>query len=576
MFSLSLVVSVLLAPPIESGDRLADFRLTSSAGDVVSLHAAPDGTKATVIAVTTLECPIAKLLLPRLAELEQRFGAKGVRFLGLDPDPVDSPAALAARAAEVGARFPILLDPFHAVTTVLGVERTTEVFVLDHDLRLVYRGAVDDQYEEGARLPEPRWNYLADALDALVAGRDVEVGATEPKGCALGPAKDVSGDLALTFHKDVAPILNAHCVECHRPDQIGPMSLQDPARARSDSAMIAEVVNEGRMPPWYADPRFGHFANERRLTETEKAVLTSWANNGAPLGDPKDAPAAPTFADGAWSIGAPDLVVELPRPIKVQGTGVLPYQYEVIDPGITEDRWVSAIEIRPTARAQTHHVLALEVPPGMTVEQAAQQMDRQGFVESGYFAVFVPGSRPNVYPPGMAKLLRAGTKFLMQLHYTPNGKKAVDRTQVAMRFAKEPITTEVKTMGVVNYLIDLPPRTADIRFTGERRFAHPVRLLTFFPHMHSRGAAFRFERVDVGGASTVLLDVPKYDFNWQDLYQPKEPVLIGAGERVRITAVYDNSEGNPNNPNPDQRVTWGDQTYEEMMIGYLDYVEAAD
>ncbi len=571
-----VLACALLTPPVEIGEPVADFVLRSADGADVSLRAAPPGTKATVIAVTTLECPIAKLLLPRLADIEKRFASKGVRFVAIDPDPADATAAILARAKEVEVAFPVLVDPFHAVIDRLQITRTTEVLVLDADFKLIYRGAVDDQYEEGARRPEPQWRYLEDALSAVLDGRTPEVDATEAKGCAIGPPKDTSGDSAITFHKDVAPILNARCVECHRPGQIGPMSLLDPARARSDSNMIAEVVAEGRMPPWYADPRYGRFTNERRLDETEKEILARWAESGAPLGDPQDAPPAPTFTDGGWAIGTPDLVVELPHAMKIGAVGVVPYQYEVIDPGLTEDRWVSAIEIRPTARAQTHHVLALDVPPGMSVEQAMAARDREGLVESGYFAVFVPGSRPNVYPTGMAKKLRAGTRFVMQLHYTPNGTKAVDRTQMAIRFAHEPVTTEVKTCGVVNYTIDLPPRTSDIRFTAERRWKSPIRVLTFFPHMHSRGAAFRFERIDDQGGATVLLDVPRYDFNWQDLYRTADPVVIGDGERMRITAVYDNSESNPNNPNPDQRVAWGDQTYEEMMIGYLDYVEAED
>ncbi len=567
-----LALALLAAPPTDG--PVGDFRLHDGAGTVVSLHAAPPGTRATMVTTTTLECPIARLLLPRLAALEREVAPRGVRFLGVDPNAHDSAAAIDERRATVGVRFPILRDPTHAVCDRLGVTRTTEVVLLNDAFEVVYRGAVDDQYTEGARRPAPTATWLVDAIEAVLAGAEVPVARTEPQGCLLGAAEHDGRPDAFTFHRDVAPILNRSCVPCHRPGQIGPMSLLDPGTARSFSDMIAEVVDEGRMPPWYADPRHGRFANERRLTETEKAVLGAWARAGGPIGDPADAPPAPAFDDDGWAIGTPDLIVELPEPQSIPATGVLDYRYVVVDPKLTEDRWVEAIEIRPTAPEVTHHVLALEVWPGVSVRDALNARDSRGFVDSGYYAVYVPGARPNVFPPGAAKELEAGTRFVLQLHYTPNGIATTDRTRMAFRFSRHEEPAEVFTAGIANGDLRIPPRTRDVTFRQVRRFPWAIDLLSVFPHMHARGQAFRYEHLDADGALVrVLLDVPAYDFNWQEIYRFETPVRIGEDEAIRITAIYDNSARNPNNPDPDATVRWGDQTFEEMMIGYIDYVE---
>ena len=570
----ALLLATVLAAPLATEDVVPDFCLAAGDGEVVSLHAAPVGTRATVVSLTTLECPIARLLLPRLAELEREYGPRGVRFIGVDPNAHDTATAIGERRADVGVGFQILRDPTHAVCDLLGATRTTEVVVLDERLQVVYRGAVDDQYTEGARKPAPTARWMVDALDAILDGGQAAVTRTDPQGCLLGAAEQDGKAGAYTFHRDIAPILNTNCVSCHRPGQIGPMSLLDPKTARSFANMIAEVTEEGRMPPWYANPRHGDFANERRLTDTDKTRLMAWADAGAPLGDPSEAPTPPSFDDEGWAIGTPDLVIELPEPVEIPATGVMEYKYIVVDPKLTEDHWVEAVEIRPTAPAVTHHVLALEVWPGVSVQDALRSRDSQGFVNSGYYAVYVPGAQPNVYVPGTAKELEAGTRFVMQIHYTPNGIATTDRTRMAFRFSKRKEPQEVFTSGIANGRIRIPPRQRDVAFQRERKFDWPVKLLSLFPHMHARGQSFRYELLDEDGeVLKVLLDVPSYDFNWQDIYRFEEPVLIDEDQSIRVTAVYDNSTENPNNPDPDKTVRWGDQTFEEMMIGYIDYIE---
>jgi hypothetical protein len=355
------------------------------------------------------------------------------------------------------------------------------------------------------------------------------------------------------------------------------MELLDYDDAKGWAPQIAEVIGQGRMPPWHADPRYGHFEQERRLTETERAILEGWAGGGAQEGDPSKKPTAPTFHDDGWAMGTPDLIVKLPKPEAIPAEGVVGYRYVDVDPKITEDRWVQEVEIRPTSRAVTHHVLALYLPPGKTRLDLVSGLRDGSLVSAGYFAVQVPGCRPNVYPAGTGKHLEKGAKFLFQLHYTPNGKAATDQTEIGFKFCKTKPEREVLTRGIFSINLSIPPNKADATFSTEYVFKKPIELISMFPHMHMRGTAFRFEKISGPKderVATIVLDVPKYDFNWQNFYRPEPMDRFAAGDAMRITAVYDNSTNNRFNPNPNKWVTWGDQTFEEMMIGYIDYLEA--
>lgn len=573
---LALILSVALP---RAGDPVEDLALRSAAGERVSLHAGGPGVRATVLAFTGLDCPNAAVQLPRLVEIGASYAEKGVRFLAVDPNFSDEPAAVLARAERVGQRFPTLMDPLHLLTDGLSVRETTEVFVLDAQHVVRYRGAVDDQYAVGARKPEAERHYLRDALDAVLAGRSPEVEETDPQGCVLGPAAHEGRESPFTTSRDVLPILYQNCVVCHRPGQVGPMSFLRTATVRNTAGMIAEVTGEGRMPPWYADRRHGAFLGERGLSDTEIKILRRWAADGAPEGDPADAPPAPTFDDEAWQIGTPDLVASVEEPIELAATGVIPYAYRIIDPGLDEDVWISAIEIRPSNGRAAHHILAAAVPAHVTDEEALDRDRWNDFFAGGYFAIYVPGARPHVYPPGMAKKLKAGTRFLVEFHFTATGEPGTDRSRLALRFADGPVEHAVQTAGIFGHRFRIPPGEAAYEVRVEQHFERPIQLLTLFPHMHLRGRSFRFERVPLAvwmtgeGASEVLLDVPRYDPWWQEFYRLADPVAIHPGDRLVLTAVFDNSDGNPNNPDPTAEVTWGWQEWEEMMAGYVDYVE---
>ena len=498
-----------------------------------------------VVAFTSETCPLSKIYRPRLDRLAERYAAKGVAFDRVDADRSDG-----------------------ALATALGARRTTDVFVLDAAGVLRYRGALDDQYGIGYARAEPSRSYAVDAIEALLAGRPVPVPATEAPGCVIeGAARPAAG--GPTYHRDVAPILLRRCAECHRPGEIAPFPLLDYADAKAKAKTIRRAVEEKRMPPWFAEPAHGAWANDRALPETERRTILRWADAGGPEGDPKDAPTRPAFGSG-WAIGEPDDVWAMPAEVRVPAEGVVPYKYYTVRTRLKEDRWVRAIEVRPGARSVVHHVLVFVQYPRHR-EDEAPAFD--GGVRNGYFGIMVPGERPLEYPEGMGKLIPAGAKLIFQMHYTAAGKEAWDRTAIGVKYWDAPPAREVVTRGIANTGLRIPPGAADHREEALFTFPHDARIVGFMPHTHVRGKAFRYEALYPDGRTETLLDIPRYDFNWQFFYRCREPLRVPRGTRIRAVARYDNSAGNPANPDPSKTVGFGEQTWDEMLIGYMDYVK---
>ena len=343
------------------GTKVASFTLRDYRGAESSLEQFA-AKKAVVLAFVGCECPVARLYGPRLAKLAKDYEAKGVQFLGIDANQQDGVSQIARFAKDAGIEFPILKDVNNVLADQLGVQRTTEVLVLDADRIIRYRGRIDDQYNVGISRTKSTQNDLAEALDELLAGKPVSKPTTPAVGCFIGRVHKPAATGTVTFAKDVARIFNKHCVECHHPGEIGPFSLTSYDEAIGWADTIDEVVREGRMPPWHADPKYGHFANDSRLSADEKKTIADWIEAGTPEGDPKDMPAAPTFAAG-WRIPKPDVVFTVPKPFKVKATGTIDYQFFVIDTGFTEDKWIQAAEVKPSCRAVVHHVLVFVQPP---------------------------------------------------------------------------------------------------------------------------------------------------------------------------------------------------------------------
>ena len=385
-----------------------------------------------------------------------------------------------------------------------------------------------------------------------------------------------------TFYKDVLPILQNHCQSCHRPKEVAPMPLVTYEQTRPWANEIAHAVEMKMMPPWFADPRFGHFANDASLTVQQIETITSWAHAGAPAGDSHDAPPPRKWTEG-WNIPQPDLVVTMPKPVNIPAEGVVDYTYEIVPTHFAEDRWVEMSEFRPGSPAHVHHAVVYIRPPDSPWLRHAPvgepftastltdpQEQRQAHeTTSDLLLVYAPGSSPDLWPEDMAKFVPAGSDLVFQMHYTTNGTPDQDQTSIGVVFAKNPPRQRVITLQLNNHALLIPPGADDFRVEVQGTLPHDATLLSLFPHMHLRGKRFEYDIVHDDGSVEVLLRV-NYHFHWQLSYRLAEPRLLKAGTRLRAIAWYDNSKNNPHNPDPTKTVTWGDQTSDEMMVGFFD------
>ena len=389
----------------------------------------------------------------------------------------------------------------------------------------------------------------------------------------LTTASRSSNAATITFTKDIAPIFYAKCAECHRPGQIAPMSLMNYKEVRPWAKSIRERVVDGSMPPWSADPKVGHWANDPRLSAKEIETITSWVNAGAPKGDDKDLPPAPQFTEG-WTIGKPDVVLEMAEEYTVPADGEVPYLYFSMPTGFTEDKWIQALEIRPGNRTVVHHVIAYAQDPNVKDTTPGGEGEiRRGRVHLGGIT---PNKTGVTLEPGTAKLIKKGSNIVFQMHYTTNGQVAKDRTKIGFVFAKEPAKREVLTGNAMNTRFVIPAGAGSHEVKASMTFKEDVLITSFMPHMHVRGKAFTYTATYPDGRTEVLLNVPKYDFNWQHTYIPKQKIALPKGTRLDCVAHFDNSEKNKYNPDPSKPVVWGDQTWEEMMIGWFTYTRAGE
>jgi len=424
--------------------------------------------------------------------------------------------------------------------------------------------------------PEAEQHDLQNTLDELLDGKAVSKPITPAVGCIIGRVRQPNEKATVTYSNQVSRVLQKHCLECHREGEIAPFELADYDEVSGWAEMIEEVVRQERMPPWFASVEHGDFKNERRMTDEEKQIIYNWVAAGAPEGDRSKLPEPPTWVTGWQLPKEPDFVAPIcEEPFKVPAEGAVDYQYFSIDPGFKEDKWVKAVEILPDNRAVVHHVLMFTA----SSENPRREISRKfrGGVR-GYEALYVPGYRLESYPPGAAKRIAAGSQFYFQVHYTPIGTEQLDQTHVGIVFADpDEVKYEVHTSSAANNAIAIPPQDGNFRSeAGSPRLPESAQLLSFLPHMHLRGKSFFYEIVYPDGRREPMLDVPNYDFNWQLAYLLDKPMDVPADTRIHCVAHFDNSAENPVNPDPTETVRWGDQTWEEMLIGYFNYMVPVD
>src|SRR5262245_44783898 len=550
-----------IAAPNQVGRTIAPFSLQDFRGKAWPLDEL-QGNKATIIAYLGVECPIAAQYASRLKTLAEKYAGSGIAFAAIDSNQQDSLAEIAHFARTHELEFPVLRDPGNKIADQFGATRTPEVFLLVAYRNIVFHGRIHDQFTYGIQRSKIEHQYLVDAIDQLLSGDKIAATYAEPVGCLIGRLLTSKTDTGITYSKHIARILQDNCVKCHRPGEIGPFALTNYDEVVGWAEMIREVVDQQRMPPWHANPQYGHFVNDARLSDADKKLIAKWIEAGAPEGDKADLPPPREFTVG-WQIREPDQIVYMSeKPFDVPAKGEVRYQYFLVDPGFTEDKWVKAAECRPGNRSVVHHIIVGIVPPGA-------KLGGGDFV-GGWLAATAPGARPMILREGMAKKVPAGSRFVFQMHYTPNGTAQQDRSCIGIVFA-DPTTIHkvVATEKAANPRFRIPPGDPNYKVEANTTLSRDTVVLSLMPHMHVRGKAFRYTAFYPGGEQEILLDVPHYDFNWQNSYEFVEPKLMPKGTRVYCEAWFDNSEGNLANPDPTKEVRWGDQTWEEMMIGYF-------
>jgi len=579
---LTLAATACQAWALKPGDHVENFRLMDDRGGSHELYYYGDAD-VVVFMVQGNGCPIVRNAMPRFKELRDAYAGRNVRFFMLNSNLQDNRESVSREADEFGYDIPILIDDTQIIGESLDVVRTGEVFVLDPKTwNVTYAGAMDDRLTYEKQKTEATENYLQDAIDDMLAGEAVEVASTNPLGCLINfPEKMARAQHAnISYSDEIAPMLEQNCVVCHRPGGIGPWAMTDYNMVRGFSLMIREVVRTQRMPPWHADPAVGHFSNDRSLSAGQVQTLVHWIEAGAPRGEGPDPLAEldhdwPTWAVYEPSLGEPDYVIDVPA-AEVPATGVVDYMYHYVPNTVGKDVWVKAAEILPGDRGVLHHVITtfgyLE-----TEGPRKGRLKREG---QGGLRGYVPGMTSQLFPPGTGVFLPAGATLEFQMHYTTNGRATLDESKLGLWVYDEPPEHEVFSLILLNTRIKIPAGDRNHEESAERVIPKDALVYSLLPHAHFRGKASQFSVVYPDGTEEMLLRVPHYDFNWQTTYELEEPKYLPAGSKIVHTTWWDNSAQNLANPDPTVDVTWGEQSWEEMLFGavlmrFLDEKEVA-
>ncbi len=540
-----------------------DIRLPTTDGRAIQLSSVSDASLR-VVCFLGCECPLAKLYSSKLEVLSREFSNRDVSFIGINSNPQDTMEELKRSATDHSLSFPMAKDHDSTVAIAFNATRTPEVFVFDSLGTIVYRGRIDDQYRPGVIQNHATRQDLREAISDYLTTKTVSIARTEAAGCLIAKPRKVDPLCDVTYCGQVAAILQKHCVECHREGEIGPFSMNDYEDVVGWADMMLETIDQERMPPWHATGDHELLINARHMPTQDRDVLHRWIKGGLPFGDAKQLPSPPNYTTGWQLERIPDLVLDIQsKPFRIVPDGEIEYQYFVVDPKFEEDKWVQAAEILPGNGSVVHHVIAFIRPP-----------DGQDLSGLGMLTAYVPGQRISPAMEGLAKRIPAGSKLVFQMHYTPTGTEQTDLSRLGLVFVdKSEVRDEITTLAGINHRLEIPPGQANVTVEGESsRLPRNGRLLSVAPHMHLRGKAVTIG-VKKGEETRTLVEIPRYDFNWQHTYLFKDPIVLADVESIVFSATFDNSPNNPFNPDPNQFVTWGDQTWEEMAVVFYEIAE---
>jgi len=526
--------------------------------------------KAIVLVTYGVGCPISRAMTPELKRLRDEYKAKGVEVLLLNSNLQDSHQAVAEETKEFGIDIPVLMDTNQLVGESLGVTRTAEVFVINPKTwQVVYRGPIDDRVDYGGAQKANAQRFAANALDALIAGRPAPQATAQLRGCLIDfPERAKKAQhTKISYAKDVAPIIESKCVSCHMPGSIGPMSFTSYEQVKGFSPMIREVIRTKRMPPWNVDPHVSKFQDDKSLTATEIKTLVHWIEAGAPRGSGPDPLAAKKRVAQEWPLGKPDLILDIPA-YTIPASGIVDYQRPFMVNPLTEGKWIKASTYKVGDRRAVHHFLSGYMKDAPKPGAAANE-SRWGASVGGYAV----GAESTLWPKNVGTYLPPGGAIGIQAHYTPYGKETTDKSQLALYFYKdnEKPGLVMRNSVIADNAIEIPAGAARHQETAYIEVPKDMLLYSAFPHAHYRGYASDLWVQTPDGAKKLLLAMPRYDFNWQREYPFAEPIKIPAGSKLIANYWYDNSKQNPANPDPTQKVVWGDQSFEEMFYTAIRY-----
>jgi len=544
-------------------DYVDNFSLLDHKGRAHELYYYDDAP-AIVIMIQGNGCPIVRNAWSDYSAVRDQFADKGVEFYMLNANKQDVRASIAEEAENFSFDMPILDDETQLIAEALGVTRTAEVLVISPaDWSVIYRGPVNDRLGYGQQRAEAKEHYLTDALNAAIAGEEIETRIRRAKGCIvnLPEAEKQAEHATISYSETIAPMLAENCASCHEEGGIAPWAMTDYSMIEGFAPMIREVVRTKRMPPWSADPHIGTFSNARGLSIEDNKTLVHWIEAGAPRGDGPD-PLATRISDAAdWPLGEPDLIVEAPA-FDVPASGIVDYQFPTVLNPMDKDVWVKAVTVVPGDKTVVHHALV-----GSSEKVTKPGEGDYSDVFDNYLIGFVPGAESYIYPENTGVFVKAGGEFRFQMHYTTSGRATTDKTKLGLYFYDTPPQFPLRQQVALNIALGIQPNAADHKEQAYFEFDNPATIYMLFPHSHYRGKSSVFDVVYPDGREETILSVPDYDFNWQHTYSLAEPLNVPKGAKLIHRTIYDNSARNLSNPNPDRTVPWGLQSHDEMLYG---------
>jgi len=540
------------APMAEVAARIDNFRLVSADGYARELYRLKDAP-AVVVVMHAAGSPDTAAVAPKLEALKAEWAPKGVEFMMLNSNPNDKREAILADAAKNGITVPVLQDDLQLVGGQIGASRVAQAFVVDPKTwKIAYSGPL-----------------TADPIKQLVEGKSASVKHDTLKTQAIAfPSRSLAAKAQfakISYANEIAPLIEAKCIACHQEGGIAPFGFESYEKVKQFSGMIREAVRTDRMPPWDPDPHVGKFKDDKSLSGTQITTLINWIEAGAPRGEGEDRLAKVKHVAPEWPLGKPDLIVDIPK-YTIPATGYVDYQYPTVANPLKEGKWLKAATAKVSQRQGVHHILSGVIPEGAT----SRGMQAWGGGVGGYTV----GMESTVAPNGIGSWVPAGGQFGYQMHYTPFGKEAVSAEQIGLYFYKDGEMPDLimRETPLVDQFIEIPANDGAHKEIAYFDFPKDAILHTAVVHAHYRGTYSKLELMTPDGKRETILNVPFYDFNWQRMYEFEKPIDIPAGSKVIATYVYDNSKRNPANPNPNEKIVWGDQSFEEMFYTSLRYL----